>query len=128
MKKKRIYYEKLFIALITIFALMQFIPYGERAYKSKSGSQSQNGIALKQEMLIYEGLWRLPPQMRHKWPWYSNIAPLSWMIYNHVEEGREHFNISMWGKQKKNEGDAGCRRGKRGRDATNIIYISTSRS
>ena len=40
-----------------------------------------------------------------KWPWYSNIAPLSWSIYNHVMEGREHFNVSMWGIQKKNEGE-----------------------
>jgi hypothetical protein len=30
---------------------------------------------------------------------------LSWIISNHVEEGREHFNVSMWGVQKKNEGE-----------------------
>lgn len=29
-----------------------------------------------------------------KWPWYSNIAPFSWLIINHVEEGRKEFNIS----------------------------------
>lgn len=29
------------------------------------------------------------------WPWYSNFAPLSWWIIHHVEEGREHFNISL---------------------------------
>ena len=29
-----------------------------------------------------------------KWPWYSNFAPVSWLIINHVDEGREHFNIS----------------------------------
>ncbi len=40
-----------------------------------------------------------------QWPWYSNIAPISWIISEHVEEGREHFNVSMWGIQKKNEGD-----------------------
>ncbi|MFT7860452.1 MAG: heme-binding domain-containing protein [Sulfurimonas sp.] len=39
------------------------------------------------------------------WPWYSNIAPISWIITDHVEEGREHFNVSVWGIQKKNEGD-----------------------
>lgn len=31
-----------------------------------------------------------------KWPWYSNIAPISWMIAHHVKEGREHFNISEY--------------------------------
>jgi len=40
-----------------------------------------------------------------KWPWYSKIAPISWLINYDVKEGREHFNVSMWGAQKKNKGD-----------------------
>ncbi len=39
------------------------------------------------------------------WPWYSHIAPVSWLVVHDVEEGREHFNVSAWGVQKKNEGD-----------------------
>ena len=39
------------------------------------------------------------------WPWYSHIAPVSWLVQNDVDEGREHFNISMWGLQEKNKGD-----------------------
>jgi hypothetical protein len=30
-----------------------------------------------------------------KWPWYSNFPPVSWAIILHVNEGREHFNISV---------------------------------
>ncbi len=44
------------------------------------------------------------------------------MIYNHVEEGREHFNISMWGKQKKNEGDEAVEEVKEG-EMPPISYI-----
>ena len=40
-----------------------------------------------------------------KWPWYSNVAPVSWIIADHVVEGREHFNVSAWGVQKHNKGD-----------------------
>ncbi len=29
-----------------------------------------------------------------KWPWYSNVAPVSWLVMRDVQEGREHFNIS----------------------------------
>jgi len=29
-----------------------------------------------------------------RWPWYSRFAPISWRVIDHVEEGREHFNIS----------------------------------
>lgn len=32
-----------------------------------------------------------------EWPWYSNIAPLSWRLANHVEEGRAALNLSEWG-------------------------------
>lgn len=31
------------------------------------------------------------------WPWYSHIAPVSWMVQNHVDEGREYLNFSEWG-------------------------------
>lgn len=31
-----------------------------------------------------------------KWPWYSNIAPFSWVISNHVTEGRKALNFSTW--------------------------------
>ena len=30
------------------------------------------------------------------WPWYSQIAPVSWLIHHDVEEGREHLNFSEW--------------------------------
>jgi hypothetical protein len=29
-----------------------------------------------------------------KWPWYSNIAPVSWFVIGHVNHARGHFNIS----------------------------------
>jgi len=32
------------------------------------------------------------------WPWYSNVAPASWLVASDVEEGREHLNFSEWGK------------------------------
>jgi hypothetical protein len=31
------------------------------------------------------------------WPWYSNIAPASWLIQRDVDEGRAHLNFSEWG-------------------------------
>src|SRR4051812_28292081 len=31
-----------------------------------------------------------------RWPWYSNVAPMSWMVASHVHDGREHFNYSEW--------------------------------
>jgi hypothetical protein len=32
-----------------------------------------------------------------QWPWYSNIAPISWRLQQHVDEGRARLNFSEWG-------------------------------
>jgi hypothetical protein len=31
-----------------------------------------------------------------RWPWYSNVAPISWLVIDHVDEGRRHVNFSEW--------------------------------
>ena len=33
-----------------------------------------------------------------RWPWYSNVAPVSWFVIDHVNEGRHDLNFSEWGK------------------------------
>ena len=30
------------------------------------------------------------------WPWYSHIAPVSWLVVSDTTEGREHLNFSDW--------------------------------
>lgn len=32
-----------------------------------------------------------------KYPWYSNVAPVSWWVKNHINEGREHLNYALYG-------------------------------
>jgi Haem-binding domain len=32
-----------------------------------------------------------------RWPWYSAIAPVSWLIADHVNLGRKEINFSEWG-------------------------------
>lgn len=33
-----------------------------------------------------------------EYPWYTNVAPLSWWIGHHIDEGRHHLNFSVWGE------------------------------
>jgi hypothetical protein len=35
---------------------------------------------------------------RTDWPWYSNVAPASWFVVDHVNHGRRHLNFSKWGE------------------------------
>jgi hypothetical protein len=31
-----------------------------------------------------------------EYPWYSNIAPVSWWVKDHINEGRDELNFSKW--------------------------------
>ena len=42
---------------------------------------------------------------RTAWPWYSHVAPVSWVISDHVIKGREILDFSDWATQPPSEGD-----------------------
>ena len=48
-----------------------------------------------------------------RWPWYSHLAPASWLVQYDVREARSHFNVSEWdADDPEGEGAAGrVRRG-----------------
>lgn len=33
-----------------------------------------------------------------EWPWYSRVAPASWLVYKDVKRGRDKLNFSEWGE------------------------------
>jgi hypothetical protein len=39
------------------------------------------------------------------WPWYSRIAPGSWVMVRDVEQGRKKFNLSQWGQMDEEEAE-----------------------
>ncbi|WP_255604085.1 heme-binding domain-containing protein [Oscillochloris sp. ZM17-4] len=41
------------------------------------------------------------------WPWYSKVAPVSWLVTRHVTEGREKMNFSEWSKVRERDEAAG---------------------
>lgn len=40
------------------------------------------------------------------WPWYSSVAPLSWILQRDVTEGRGHLNVSEYGLHDDDAGHA----------------------
>ena len=32
-----------------------------------------------------------------RWPWYSHVAPVSWLVVDDVNEGRRKLQLSEWG-------------------------------
>lgn len=39
------------------------------------------------------------------YPWYTNIAPVSWWLKHHIDEGREELNFSNWGDYNEKRSD-----------------------
>ena len=40
-----------------------------------------------------------------RWPWYTNVAPVSWYVIDHVNHGRRHFNYSDWSRYDPHEAE-----------------------
>ena len=41
-----------------------------------------------------------------EWPWYSFVAPISWLVQHDVDDGRSHLNVSEWDRQKQHGDEA----------------------
>ncbi|QOP43418.1 cytochrome C [Sulfurimonas sediminis] len=95
--------KKILLIAVGLFIIIQLIPYG-RDHTNPPVIAQVKWDSPKTKALFDRACADCHSN-ETKWPWYSNIAPISWSIYYHVAEGREHFNVSMWGVQKKNKGD-----------------------
>lgn len=93
---------KLFAAVLITAVAIQFIPYGKDHTNPPIISEPTWDSPRTKE--LFNSACADCHSHQTKYPWYSNIAPISWLLAHDVEEGREHFNVSAWGAQKKNEG------------------------
>jgi hypothetical protein len=41
--------------------------------------------------------------MATEWPWYARIAPVSWLVSDDVDKGREFLNFSKWDSYSKGQ-------------------------
>jgi hypothetical protein len=39
------------------------------------------------------------------WPWYSNVAPVSWLLQRDVNGGRSHLNFTEWDRPQQHAKD-----------------------
>ena len=95
--------KKFGLGIVLIFIVIQFIPFGrDHTNPPVIAEPSWDSTQTKK---LFDRACADCHSHTTTWPWYSNIAPVSWIISDHVEEGREHFNVSAWGAQKHNEAE-----------------------
>jgi mono/diheme cytochrome c family protein len=91
----------LFVGALGLLALIQLVPYGRRHTNPPVlGEPAWDSPRTRALFMRVCGDCHSNETV---WPWYTNIAPVSWMIQNHVDEGRRKFNVSAWGYQEENE-------------------------
>jgi len=93
---------KLLFFLILVGVVIQFVPYGKDHSNPPVAGEPQWDSPRTQE--LFERTCGNCHSNKTTWPWYSSIAPVSWLVQNDVDEAREHFNVSMWGEQQRNMG------------------------
>ena len=92
------------ILVVSVFIGMQFVP-------TPGVSKTSTARLHTAEMLnpqvgkILDRSCQDCHSNRTVWPWYSHVAPVSWVISKHVDEGREVLNFSEWATQPPSEGD-----------------------
>ncbi|MBA3243540.1 MAG: heme-binding domain-containing protein [Acidobacteria bacterium] len=94
------------VALALVFAGLQFVRPSRVNPPAKAGRGIEDhvrvtpavGVILKRSCMDCHS-------NRTEWPWYSNVAPTSWLVADHVNQGRRHLNFSDWARM--NRGEAG---------------------
>ena len=85
---------RLFVLLAIVLVAIQFIPYG-RDHSNPKTVQEIKWNTPETRALAQDGCFACHSNLT-EWPWYTNIAPVSWLTQHDVEDGRAKLNFSEW--------------------------------
>jgi hypothetical protein len=81
--------------LVGEFLILQVVPYG-RAHDNPGVVKEPPWDSPRTRELAVRACFDCHSNETN-WPWYSHVAPLSWYVQRHVEEGRGEVNFSEFG-------------------------------
>ena len=79
-----------------LFAVLQLIPYG-RTHSNPPIIEEPQWDSPRTRELAVRACFDCHSN-ETKWPWYANVAPLSWAVQLDVESGRSVLNFSEWNR------------------------------
>lgn len=88
----RRWWRRALISIAILAVVIQLVPYG-RSHDNPPTTAAIRWDTAATEQLFMRSCADCHSNMT-KWPWYSNIAPASWLIQRDVDEGRGEMNIS----------------------------------
>ena len=84
------------LGFVVVLVAIQFVPYG-RDHSNPAGGRQIAWDSPRTEQLMTDACMDCHSNLT-KWPWYSNVAPISWLVQKDVEDGREALNLSTDGE------------------------------
>ena len=84
------------LGLVGLFALIQLVPYG-RDHSNPPVTSEPKWDSATTRTLADRACFDCHSNLT-TWPWYSNVAPVSWLVQSDVNSGRDNFNFSEWNK------------------------------
>ena len=114
--------KKILIGAVVFFALIQLIPFGHDHTNPPVVAEPQWDSP--QTRALFMRACGDCHSNETVWPWYSNVAPVSWLVAHDVQEGRENLNTSNWGQQKRNKGYDAAEEVEEG-DMPPAVYLPT---
>jgi hypothetical protein len=85
--------------LIIAIGAIQLVPYG-RDHRNPPVTQEPAWDRPQTRLLAVRACFDCHSN-ETVWPWYSNVAPMSWLIQRDVDEGRRKLNYSEWNRGQK---------------------------
>ncbi|MDT8347418.1 MAG: heme-binding domain-containing protein, partial [Flavobacteriaceae bacterium] len=89
---------KILVFALIIFGLMQFFTPTrnlEPDYRSLKAFETETAPQAAVAEVLKNTCYDCHSN-HTKYPWYGSIAPLSFWLNHHIEEGKEHLNLSDW--------------------------------
>ncbi len=96
--------KRVLSVLLVAFGLIQLVPYG-RDHANPAVRKEPTWPSPRVRELAVRACFDCHSN-ESRWPWYSNVAPLSWLIQKDVVDGRRHLNFSEWDRPQKNAKEA----------------------
>ena len=91
--------KKIALAALIVLVAVQFIPVDRRNPQIDPSQTIEAREKLPPQVeSVFRGTCANCHSNQTQWPWYSYIAPVSWMIASDVHQGRNKMNFSEWGR------------------------------
>jgi hypothetical protein len=84
------------IVLVVLALLIQFLPYGQ-THTNPPVVKEPNWNSPETRQIAQKACFDCHSN-ETIWPWYSNIAPMSWLVQRDVDVARSRINFSDWGR------------------------------